>query len=91
MCNLIWCYVDTLVSFLWRAAQLPDHRPSFLAAVHHISVLKMCLPRFPLFHGQRLCEFISRRDDGCGEGVLFIQLGVLIELLYHTSVVGPGI
>ena len=74
MCNLIRCYVEMLVCFAWIVAQLIDQRPSFLAVVRQISVLSKCLPRFPLFHCQRLCEFVSCRDGGCGEVVLFIQL-----------------
>ena len=80
MCNLIWCYVDMLVCFAWIVAQLLDQRPSFLAVVRHISVLNKSLPRFPLFHCQRLCEFVSCRDGVCGEGVSFVQLNVFIEL-----------
>ena len=84
MCNLIWCYIDMLVCFAWIVAQLLDQRPSFLAVVRHINVLNKSLPRFPLFHCQRLCEFVSCRDSGCGEGVLFVQLGVFIVLLCHV-------
>ena len=81
MCNLIWCYVDMLVCFAWIVAQLLDQRPSFLAVERHISVLNKSLPRFPLFHYQRLCEFVSCSDGVCGEGVLFVQLDVFIVLL----------
>ena len=82
MCNLIWCYVDMLVCFAWIVAQLLDQRPSFLAVVRHkkLIVLNKSLPRFPLFHCQRLCEFVSCRDGICGEGVLFVQLNVFIVL-----------
>ena len=59
MCNLIWCYVDMLLCFAWLFAQLLDQRPSYRAVVRHISVLNKSLPRFPLFHSQRLCEFYS--------------------------------
>ena len=58
-----------------------DQRPSFLAVVRHISVLNESLPRFPLFHCQRLCEFVSCRDGVCREGILFVQLDVFIVLL----------
>ena len=81
MCNLIWCYVHMLVCVARIIAQLPDQRPSFLAAVRHVSVLSECLPRYPLFNCQRLCEFVSCRDGGCSEGVLFVQLDVFIVLL----------
>ena len=70
-----------LVCFAWIVAQLLDQRPSFLAVVRHISVLNESLPRFPLFHCQRLCEFVSCRDGVCGEGILFVQLDVFIVLL----------
>ena len=70
-----------LVCFAWIVVQLPDQRPCFLVVVRHISVLNKCLPRFPLFHCQRMCEFVSCRDGGCGEGVLFVQLDVFIVLL----------
>ena len=30
-----------------------------------------------------LCDFVSCRDGGCGEVVLFVQLDVFIELLCH--------
>ena len=81
MCDLIWCYVDMLVCFAWIVAQLLDQRPSFLAVVRHISVLNESLTRFPLFHCQRLCEFVSCRDGVCREGILFVQLDVFIVLL----------
>ena len=81
MCNLIWCYLGMLVCFAWIVAQLLDQRPSFLAVVRHISVLNKSLPRFPPFHCQRLCEFVSCRGSGCGGGVLFVQLDVFIVLL----------
>ncbi len=82
MCNLIWCYIDMLVCFAWIVAQLLDQRANFLAVVRRTSVLNKSLPRFPLFHCQRLCEFVSCRDSGCGEkGVLFVELGVFILLL----------
>ena len=59
-----------------------DQRTSFLAVVRHISVLNnWSLPRFPLFHSQRLCEFVSCRDGVCGEGVLLVQPDVIIVLL----------
>ena len=45
-----------LVCFAWIVAQLLDQRPSFLAVVRHISVLNKSLPRFPLFHCQRLAS-----------------------------------
>ena len=62
-----------LVCFAWIVAQLLDQRPSFLAVVGHIIVVNTFLPRFPLFHCQRLCQFVSCRDGGCGEGVLFVN------------------
>ena len=80
MCNLIWCYVDMFVCFAWIVTQLLDQLPSFLAVVRHISVLNESLPHFPLVHCQSLCEFVSCRDGGCGEGVLFVQLDVFIVL-----------
>ena len=85
MCNLIWCYVDMLACFAWIIAQLPDQRPSFLAIARQCSLNK-CLPRFPLSHGHRLCEFVSYRDGVCGEGVLFVQLHVFIVLLCQVCV-----
>ena len=39
-------HVVMLVCFAWMVAQLLDQRPSFLAAVRHISVLNKSLPRF---------------------------------------------
>ena len=81
MCDLIWCFVDMLVCFAWIVVQLPDQRPSVFAVVLHISVLNKCLRRFPLFHCQRLCEFVSCRNGVCGKGVLLVQLDVFIVLL----------
>ena len=81
MCNLIWCYVDMLVRFAWIVAQLSLQHPSFIAVVRHISVLDKCLPCFPLLNCQRLCEFVSCRYGGYGEGVLFVQLDVFVVLL----------
>ena len=78
---LIWCYIDMFVCFAWIVARLLDQLSSFLAVVRHISLLNKSLPCFPLFHCQRLCKFVSCRDSGCGEGVLFVQLGVFIVLL----------
>ena len=86
MCNLIWCYVDMLVCFAWIVSQLIDQRPSFLAVVRHISVPNKSLPCFPLFHCQRLCEFVSCRDGVCGERVLFVQLNVFIVLFCQVCV-----
>ena len=70
-----------LVCFAWIVAQLPEKRPRFLDVVRHVSVLNQSLPRFPLFHCQSLCEFVSCRDGVCGEGVLFVQMDVFIVLL----------
>ena len=81
MCNLIWCYVDMLVCFAWIVAQLHDQRQRCISVVRHISVLNNSMPYFPLLHCQRLWEFVSCRDSGCGEGVLFVQLNVFIVLL----------
>ena len=70
-----------LVCFASIVDQLLDQRPSFLAVVRYISVLNESLPHFPLFHCQRMCEFVSCLDGVCGEGVLFVQLDVFIVLL----------